>query len=76
MESPKWRINIKNVIEGLVISILTSISNEVIAAWGSFQHWNDINFQRLGIVAMVSLITFLSSRFLKDENGNYIIPKN
>jgi len=70
--SKRFRLNLRNIIKGSIYAILTALSTEVVVIVSGANSFDEINYQRIVIVLGTALFSYLSSKLLQDENGNYI----
>ena len=69
--SKRFRINLRNILKGLIYSLLTAVLTEIT----QYKGMSDINFNRMGLVLLTGFISYISTKFFQDENGNYITKK-
>ena len=67
----RFKLTLRNFIRGAIYSICTSISVEVANGIINWQTYNDINFQRISLVVIATLISYLTNKLVQNEQGNY-----
>jgi hypothetical protein len=73
--SKRFRLNYRNLVKGSIYAVMTALMTEVTVAVSGWNTFEDISYQRFIIVSGVALFSYLSTKLLQDENGNYLNNK-
>jgi len=67
-KSKAWRLNFRNFVKGSLYAIATALFTEI-STW-TLTGLNEINYNRLLIVAISGLAGYLLVKLPQNENGN------